>query len=653
MMVRTHRSAGARDDDRSAGSLLAGSLCLGLLLCLGTATPRRPAAAEVAHAVGAGSYGFSVGAYDPSLRLALDLPLEATYLGGSGEDGYRDIPVLLEPGGTVLVAGSTRSQDFPVTAGAYDGTHDSGCDVFIARFDNQLSHLLAATFFGSAGDDGAWPGVTIAEDSLGRIYVAGTTTSAALPATLGAYDRTYNGGGDVFVASFSHGLDSLLACTYLGGSAVDDDAHLVLGGSNDLYVVGYTASSNFPTTFGAYDRSRTGETDAFVARLSRDLATLLASTYLGGSSVEYAPGALWDPRGYLYVAGVTNTLGFPTTPGAYDTQVNADPAEVDVFISRFSAGLSSLTASTFLGGTRTDFPYALALGTTGDVFVTGHTQSPDYPTTPSAFDRTYNSAPGDSDDAFVARLSPDLSQLVASTFLGGRRWDWAIQIAGDGRGHVFVGGETQSPDFPTTPGAFAGSMHGDTPNQEGFVSRFDEGLTTLEASSYVGGSGSDLVSRIVVDSSGAVLAAGGTGSPDFPRVAAGYDTTFNGGANRWGGDVFLVRLDSLLAGVDPLLAVDDPYREPAVARLEVTPNPARGAASIRFALTRAGRVVLAVHDVRGRRVSTLAEEWGEPGTHTRTWSGRDDAGRELSPGIYFLRVTADGCSAVSRVVVMR
>jgi hypothetical protein len=652
-MCRTHRPAGARGDGRPAGSLLAESLCVCLLLCLGTAAPQRPATAEVAHAVGAGSYGFSVGAYDHSLPLTLDPLLEATYLGGSGEDGYRDVPVLLEPGGTVLVAGSTRSPDFPVTAGAYDGTHDSGCDVFIARFDGQLSHLLAATFFGSVGEDGAWPGVTIAEDSLGRIYVAGTTTSAALPTTLGAYDRTYNGGGDVFVASFSHGLDTLLACTYLGGSAADDDAHLVLGGSNDLYVVGYTASSNFPTTFGAYDRSRTGSTDAFVTRLSRDLTTLLASTYLGGTGVEYAPGVLWDPRGHLYVEGVTSTLGFPTTPGAYDTQVNVDPSEVDVFLSRFSADLSSLTASTFLGGTRTDFPYALALGTTGDVFVTGHTQSPDYPTTSSAFDRTYNSAAGDSDDVFVARLSPDLGQLIASTFLGGRRWDWAITLTGDGRGHVFVGGETQSPDFPTTPEAFASSMHGDTPNQEGFVSRMDEGLTTLEASSYVGGSGSDLVSRIVVDSIGNVLVAGGTGSPDFPRIAAGYDTTFNGGANRWGGDVFLVRLDSMLTRTDPLVAVDEPYRERAVSLLGVTPNPVRGAASIRFALRRGGRVALAVHDVRGRRVATFARDWSGPGAHTWMWSGRDDTGRQLGPGIYFLRVTSDGSSAVSRVVVMR
>lgn len=607
---------------------------------------------EVAYVTGGDGYGFRVGAYDPALPLTIDPLLAATYLGGTGEDGYREVPVILEPEGTVLVAGSTRSSDFPATAGANDGTYNGGCDVFVARFDRQLSTLLAATFFGGSGDDGAWPGVDMVEDSLGRIYVTGTTTSTTLATTLGAYDRTYNGAGDVFVASFSHGLDSLLACTYLGGSAAED-AKLVLGGSNDLFVVGSTASSDFPTTSGAFDRTRTGATDAFVARLTRDLTALVASTFLGGTYDEFGTGVLWDPGGYLYVTGLTNTAGFPTTVGAYDRQVNANLGEVDVFVSRFTASLSTLVSSTFIGGSNTDFPYALALGTTGDLFVTGHVQSPDYPTTPSAFDRTYNSAPGDFDDVFVSRFSPDLGRLVASTFLGGDGFDWAIAIACDGSGHVYVGGETRSSNLPTTSGAFSGTMQSAPPEWEGFISRFDEDLTTLEASTYLGGGGSDLVSRIVVDPAGNVLASGGTGSPDFPRTAAGYDTTFGGGANRWGGDVFLVRLDSLLTGTGPLAAVDDPDRPPTGLQLQVSPNPVRTTASIRFALKHRGQVALAIHDLQGRRVSTLAGGRKEPGVHTLTWNGRDDAGREVSPGIYFLRVTAGDRSAVSRVIVTR
>ena len=584
--------------------------------------------------------------------LARDPMFAATYLGGTGEDGYRDVSVIEEPGGTILVAGSTRSADFPTMPGAYDETHNGACDVFIARFDSQLSTLLAVTFFGSAGEDGAWPGVGLAEDSLGRIYLAGNTTSSGLPVTPGAFDGAYNGGIDIFVASFSHGLDSLLACTYLGGSAADDEAHLVLGGADDLYVEGHTASSNFPTTVGAFDRTRGGPVDVFAARLSRDLTTLMSSTYLGGTSSEYAPAVLWDPGGYLYIAGITNTVGFPTTPGAYDRQVNVNTGEVDIFVSEFSTDLTTLVASTFLGGTNTDFPYALGLGTTGDILVTGHVQSTDFPTTPSAYDQTYNSVPGDYDDVFVSRLSPDLSQLVASTYLGGSGWDWAITLACDGQGHVYVGGETRSPDFPTTSGAFAEAMHGDIPNQEGFVSKLDEDLTMLEASTYLGGSDSDLVSRTVVDSTRSLLISGGSGSSDFPMISAAYDTTFGGGANRWGGDVVLVRLDSLLAG-GTSVSVDDRNPERADWLLEVAPNPVGANATIRFELERRSPVTLTVFDAQGRRVSTLADEWMGSGVCTRTWNGRNDCVQRLSPGVYFLRMTVGNSGGAWRKVVLR
>lgn len=594
-----------------------------------------------------------LGAGRPSLPLAVDSLFAATYLGGTGEDGYRDVSVVIEPGGTVLVAGSTMSSDFPTTAGAYDGSHNGGCDVFIARFDGRLTTLLAATFFGGSGDDGAWPGVELVEDGLGRIYIAGTTTSTGLPTPPGAYDTSYNGGGDLFVACFSAGLDSLLTCTYLGGSAADDEVHLVLGGGTDLYLAGFTASANYPTTVGAYDRTRTGATDAFATRLSRDLTTLMASTYLGGTYEEYGTCVLWDPRGYLYVAGITNTYGFPTTPGAYDRQVNSNPAEVDVFLSRFSADLSALSASTFLGGSNTDFPYALAVGTTGDIFVTGHVQSTDFPTTPSAFDRTYNSAPGDNDDVFVSRFSPNLGQLIASTYLGGSGWDWAITFALDGRGHLFVGGETWSSDFPTTPGSLSETPPGGPAGHEGFVSRLDEDLTTLEASTYLGGGGNDLVSRIVVDPVGDILLAGGSGSSDFPMNPAGYDTTFSGGASRWGGDVVLVRLDGLLTGHGASAAIEgaDPVR--GDVSLDVAPNPMGAVASIRFGVQHCGQVILAVFDVQGRRVSTLLEGRIEPGNYTQSWNGRGDSGRELSPGVYFLRLTVGDAGGASSRVVLR
>ena len=617
MMNRARRSAGARGDDRPVGGLFAGSLCLGLLLCLGTGAPQRPAVAEVADAVGDGSYGFSVGAYNPSLPLTLDPRLEATYLGGTGEDGYRDVSVVMEPGGTVLVAGSTRSSDFPTTAGAYDGTHNSGCDVFIARFDGQLTTLLAATFFGGSGDDGAWPGVDWSRTASVASTSPGPRPPPALPATPGAYDTSYNGGGDVFVACFSPGLDSLLACTYLGGSAADDDAHLVLGGGNDLYLVGFTASANYPTTVGAYDRTRTGATDAFATRLSRDLTTLMASTYLGGAYDEYGTCVLWDPRGYLYVAGMTNTYGFPTTPGGVRPAGQRRPGGGRCLpVQVLGRSLEPHRRRRSSAGPTPTFRTPWRLGTTGDIFVTGHVQSTGLPDDPLGVRPDLQLGAGDSDDVFVSRLSPNLGQLVASTFLGGSGWDWAITIARDGRGHVFVGGETWSSDFPTTPGSFSGSdarriaRPGGVRQQVRRGPDHARGLHVPWAAAATTWSAASSWTRRETSSSRA-----GPARPTSRRNAAGYDTTFAGGANRWGGDVVLVRLDSLLTGDDPLPAVEDPDRERAVSLLAVTPNPMGAAASIRFALRRRGPVTLAVYDVRGRRVSTLADTGWSRGLH--------------------------------------
>jgi hypothetical protein len=169
----------------------------------------------------------------------------------------------------------------------------------------------------------------------------------------------------------------------------------------------------------------------------------------------------------------------------------------------------------------------------------------------------------------------------------------------------------------------------------------------------LGGGGNDLVSRIVVDPVGDILLAGGSGSSDFPMNPAGYDTTFAGGASRWGGDVVLVRLDGLLTGHGASTAVEGPDPSRSVPPIEVAPNPMGAATSIRFTVQHRSPVTLSVFDVQGRRVSTLVEERMEPGNYTRAWDGRGDSGRELSPGVYFLRLTVGDAGVASRRIVLR
>jgi len=329
-------------------------------------------------------------------------------------------------------------------------------------------------------------------------------------------------------------IDPLLASTYLGGSDWDEALALALDGDGNVYVAGWTYSSDFPTTAGAYDASYNGYgyEDVFVSKLSSDLSTLLASTYLGGGSYDKVYALALDGQGNVYVAGYTHSSGFPTTDGAYDTSHNAYD---DAFVSKLSSDLSTLLASTYLGGGSYDGALALALDGQGSVYVAGWTSSSDFPTTAGAYDTSHNGYY----DVFVSKLSSDLSDLLASTFLGEGDDDYARALALDGQGNVYVAGYTHSSGFPTTDGAYDTSHNG---YYDVFVSKLSSDLSTLLASTFLGGGNWDEAYALALDGDGNVYVAGYTESSDFPTTDGAYDTRLDGD-----GDAFVSKLSSDLS----------------------------------------------------------------------------------------------------------
>jgi hypothetical protein len=437
--------------------------------------------------------------------------LYATFLGGGDRDW--DYAIAVDGAGRAYVTGVTDSADFPATPGAFDPSYSGSDDAFVARLNAAGTALEYATFLGGGGGD--W-GIGIAVDGAGRAYVTGVTDSADFPAIPGAFDPSYNGDDDAFVARLNAAGTALEYATFLGGGGGDWGKDIAVDGAGRAYVAGDTTSADFPATPGAFDPSHNGGYwDAFVARLNAAGTALEYAAFLGGGSVDSSPAIAVDGAGRAYVAGGTASADFPATPGAFDTSHNGDD---DAFVARVNPAGTALEYATFLGGGDLDWGIGIAVDGAGRAYVTGYTQSADFPTTPGAFDPSY-SGPA---DAFVARLNPAGTALEYATFLGG---GYGTGIAVDGAGRAYVAGDAISADFPATPGAFDTSHNGGY--WDAFVARLNAAGTALEYATFLGGGGTDGGEGIAVDGAGRAYVTGVTASADFPATPGAFDTSHN------------------------------------------------------------------------------------------------------------------------------
>lgn len=315
--------------------------------------------------------------------------------------------------------------------------------------------------------------------------------------------------------------------TYLGGSDFDIGQSIAVDATGSAYVTGYTFSSDFPTTPGAFDTSSNNDNDVFVSKLDAAGANLLYSTYLGGSGNDIGTGIAVDATGSAFVTGSTPSSDFPTTPGAYDTSWNGSN---DAFVTKLDASGANLAYSTYLGGSDYDYSLAVAVDAAGNAFVSGYTDSGNFPTTVGAFDTSWNAR-----DVFVTKLNTAGANLAYSTYLGGTNEDMGTGIAIDGAGSAYVTGFTFSDDFPTTPGAYDTSREA---FHDSFVTKLDAAGASLVYSTYLGGNNSDNAQDIAVDTSGSAYVTGYTDSTNFPTTPGAFDTSWNGDL-----DVFVTKLN--------------------------------------------------------------------------------------------------------------
>jgi len=475
-----------------------------------------------------------------------DSLLASTFFGGSGIDGYREIPIAIDEAGYVYVATRTSSAVLPTTPGVYDDTLDGTYDLVIAKFAPDLQSLVACTYLGGSGNEGMEPGTAMTLDADGNLVIATSTSSIDYPTTPGAYCDTLTGGWDVAVSRLSPDLSSLIASTYLGGQGEESYMKVAVTADGRVVLAGSTTSSDFPTTSGVVDQLHSSGPyfgyDVFVSVLDHSLTTLLVSTYLGHTGEDMIEQLVVTASSDFIIGGwTTSTYNFPTTSGAaYPTYRGGS---FDGFITRINEDLTSVEASTYIGGSAWDFVYDLTVDASDNVLATGHTASTSgFPVTTYSYDRTYNSSYGEDvgDDAYVIKLDPDLSTVLMWSYLGGSGWENGTCIRTDDAGRVFVCGQTNSTDFPYSPGTFDSTV---TPAykywSDAWVCCFDSTVQTLLFGSILGGSSNDGVGSVVFDQSFNIYLGGATRSSNFPTTPGAYDGSHNGGYYDWGGDVFL------------------------------------------------------------------------------------------------------------------
>lgn len=508
-------------------------------------------------------FGFRVAARHWGRTLVIDPTLVfATYLGGGDSEGAYGMTI--DSQGNIYVTGDTQSEGFPLVNPAQGELRsDPSCTVglatdcseaFVSKISSNGTTLLYSTFLGGTLDDF---GHGIAVDSAGNAYITGNTLSPDFPVV--ASSSRYGGGGllgDAFVTKLSPQGNNILFSQYLGGSG-DDDGEAIVESGGSIYVAGSTASPDFPVahawqsslgggscTVATTTTTTTGPcSDAFVAKLSDSGGSPLYSTFIGGSDADAAT-SLTVSNGEAYVVGGTSSSNFPTVqpiqPYGGGTCGLSDPGPCqDGFLTVLAADGSHAVASTTIGGSSGDIANDIALGTQGNIYLTGTTQSVNFP----LLHPMKSALAADDQDAFVAELNPTATRLLYSSYFGGSDLDDAYGIAVDYGGDIYLTGSTLSTDFP-----IRNAIQGTLPSQPD-LSPDNAGLQTAYVSvlspdgsqalygTYFGDDGqpsdnvmlpNTLGADITVDGDGNTYVVGFTMSDRLPVPSSALQSTYGG-----------------------------------------------------------------------------------------------------------------------------
>ncbi|MCS1350056.1 SBBP repeat-containing protein [Mechercharimyces sp. CAU 1602] len=488
-----------------------------------------------------GSIGFEVGeAYDPTKGLVIDpVVFYSTYLGGNSTDVGAGIAV--DSARNAYVTGTTFSANFPITTGAFQTINAGNGDVFVSKFNVNGSSLVYSTLIGGSNQDNGFSiavdgsfnayvtgetsstnypvtpsafqtvnagfqdafvskvnvdgsslvystylggnftdaGFGITVDETNNAYVTGSTASTSFPTTTGAFQTVFGGIIEAFVTKLNGTGSALAYSTFLGGAGTGFGRGIVLDNNNQAFVTGQTTSTNFPITTNSFQTMFGGATDAFITGLNVSGSALVYSTYLGGVDIDVGRGIDLDSAGNAYVTGNTSSTNFPTTPNAFQLTLLGSSG---AFVTKLNTAGTDLIYSTYLGGSSDERGTGIGVDSFGAAWVTGFTNSTDFPITSDAFQ---DSLAGGR-DAFVTQVSFSGQGLSFSSYLGGTSDDLGDDVAIDSLESAYFTGETRSINFPVTLAAFQSQFGGGS--DDAFITKVGQ-LTSVGATGPTGPTG--------------------------------------------------------------------------------------------------------------------------------------------------------------------
>ena len=465
--------------------------------------------------------------FHPSVARAASLDY-SSYFGRGGTTVISNV-ARDKYGFTYIVGATDSSENFPVTAGAYDTAYNGGAkDAFVAKISPE-NNIVFCTYIGGSGED---YGRGIAVDIYGNVYVTGATYSQDFPTTDGAWDRTLNGERDAFAVKLAPTGRRIIYSTYLGGNAWDYGKTIVVDNKTCAYIGGFT-HGDFPVTTYAAQKTFGGAGDGFVTKLNAKGGALVYSTYIGGISWDGVNAMCLDAGRNVFIAGDTHSSNFPVTAGAYDTDTSRLQGNVCSigYAAKLNATGVSFLYATLIGGKTSPASAgmsAISLDSRGRACVAGATSAPDYPVSLTAYQKTYG---GGAYDGVITKLNAYGTGVLWSTFIGGSGDDRIYSLSVDTPTNTaFAAGSTSSSNFPVAGAASFQPVNNGL--NDAFAAMLKSDGSALLSSTYLGGSGQEGeadTTTLALLPDKTIFVAGKTSSGDFPTTPTALQPIYGGG----------------------------------------------------------------------------------------------------------------------------